>query len=288
MPTCATPIGPYTYPVRCMTCLIALALSAACGTESGAEAGDIPIDGAANPSQLPAEGGDVPADAEADPVTGDAAPAQPSSDGGPSPPSTSVPSGDGCAREGWQSVDIPWSTFRYQDSPSGGFTVCHPPEWSLEDPPSVENVPRLRRFDAGTGTYYVIQISGELRLDHEDALCRVRQSEQEPCAAPECTRQYVEVGGWPALYQRYAYVPPACGQCGPDQVPVLAAGHWVAADLFMVSLAANLLTTVSPEILQEIELITRSVRFPSSLEAAVLSSELSTLQNDALPTSCLR
>ena len=282
MPTCATSIASHS----CLLACVALCM-AACGTEAGAEGGDMRADAAANPSQLGAEGGNVPADAAADPVTDDAAPAQPASDGSP-PPSTTVPLGDGCTREGWQSVDIPWSTFRYQDSPSGGFTVCHPPEWSLEDPPSVENVPKLQRFDATTGTNYVIQISGELRLDHQDALCRVRQSEQEPCAAPECIHQYVEVGGWPALYQRYEYLPPACGQCGPEQVPLLAAGHWVAADLFMVSLAANLLTTVGPEILQEIELITRSVRFPSSLEAAVLSGELSALQNDALPSSCLR
>src|SRR5688572_20880712 len=103
---------------------------AACGAEVGAEGGAMPADGAANPSQTPAEGGDVPADAAADPLNGDAAPTQPPSDGS-TPPST--PSGDGCARTGWQALDIPWSTFRYQDSPSGGFTVCHPPEWSLED-----------------------------------------------------------------------------------------------------------------------------------------------------------
>ena len=181
-----------------------------------------------------------------------------------------------CQRPNWTSTTMTWEELRYDGTPDGGFTVCHPEEWSVV---GRSNQIRVEIPDEG-----FLTLSGEFRLDHADALERVTQ-ELTGCGGRfDHDASAVMIDGWPAGQLSYRYEGPACGECDNNSIPQYfhTVVTTIAAGLFVVRIGSDLSTPASASTMDTLRAVGRSATIENpGVDAVDSDAELAQLQASA-------
>lgn len=176
-----------------------------------------------------------------------------------------------------QSVDEPTSITLTANNVAYTFQVQVPTNWSVA-PQTFTNARSLvEAAPAATGSLPAeVQFLAEPRLDHADALQQIREA---AAAVPDKAKAVIKIGGWPALRiaQREERPQPSQGTMY-EHPEVLRITVYVAVGGTLFVATATLPADASPELVQTVADIAKSMRFPAISSTENLDRDLDLLR----------
>ena len=161
------------------------------------------------------------------------------------------------------------------DLARSGMKLRLPPDWKVGGP-RFSNAEELHFVPTDGGRGARIMITTEPRLDHDDAVARLRQIAEE-ANAPVV---FLEIGGWPALQRRQWIDMPLPGKVRPpgDGEKILRITTAVAVGKTLVRLEATVPREREAALADEVEALSRTALFAARGEPAAVEGALRQLR----------